>query len=458
VRSALNELGLALPPKRITVNLSPADLAKEGSHFDLPIALGLLGAMNVISAEDLQGFVALGELALDGTLSPVAGVLPAAIHANSQGLGLICPEDQGGEAVWAGEIQVLAPRSLLSLINHFKGASVFICPEPKLKEDNTRHPDIADIKGQETAKRALEVAAAGGHNMLMVGPPGSGKSMLASRLPGILPPLDPAEALSVSMIHSVAGELKNGGLLTTRPYRDPHHPASMPSLVGGGLRVKPGEISLAHHGVLFLDELPEFQRAALEALRQPLETGRTSIARANAHVTYPARFQLIAAMNPCRCGYLGDPVQTCNRAPKCGQDYQLKISGPMFDRIDLHVEVPAVHPADLSKPSQSESSAVIAVRVAAARLLQRERFRKLGENDLHTNAEADGKLLEEIAAPSEAGRKLLLEATEKMRLTARGYHRILRVGRTLADLDQQKSVERIHIAEALSYRRIVPGR
>ncbi len=462
VRAALSAIGLAVPPKRITVNLSPADLAKEGSHFDLPIAIGLLATMGVISPDDFQGFVALGELALDGTISPVAGVLPAAIHASSQDFGLICPEAQGGEAAWAGEIQVLAPGSLLGLINHFKGAYVLSSPEPKLHDDTVTYPDIADIKGQESAKRALEIAAAGGHNMLMIGPPGSGKSMLASRLPGILPPLDPAEALSVSMIHSVAGELKTGGLLKTRPYRDPHHSASMPSLVGGGLKVKPGEISLAHHGVLFLDELPEFQRAALEALRQPLETGQTSIARANAHVTYPARFQLIAAMNPCRCGYLGDPLndaaETCNRAPKCGVDYQSKISGPMFDRIDLHVEVPAVSAADLSRPANSENSAVIAERVARARNIQRQRFLRLDNNDLRTNAEADGNLLKEIAAPARDGRALLTEATEKMRLTARGYHRILRVARTLVDLDDYDEIGRVHIAEALAYRRVVPGR
>jgi magnesium chelatase family protein len=458
VRSALTALGLALPPKRITVNLSPADLAKEGSHFDLPIALGLLATMDVISKEDVEGFVALGELALDGAISQVAGVLPAAIHANSLGLGLICPESQGGEAAWAGELQVLAPETLLGLINHFKGTTVLPAPEPKLTDDDVIYPDMADIKGQETARRALEVAAAGGHNMLMMGPPGSGKSMLASRLPGILPPLDPAEALSVSMIHSIAGELKSGGLLKTRPYRDPHHSASMPSLVGGGFKVKPGEISLAHHGVLFLDELPEFQRTALEALRQPLETGQTSIARANAHVTYPARFQLIAAMNPCRCGYLGDPYNTCNRAPKCGVDYQNKISGPMFDRIDLHVDVPAVRPADLSRPASSEKSATVAKRVLNARNTQRQRFHNLGKSDLRTNSEADGKLLEEIATPNPEGLALLNEAAEKMRLTARGYHRILRVARTLADLEAKEGISRVHIAEALAYRRIIPGK
>ena len=350
VRAALNALGLALPPKRITVNLSPADLVKEGSHYDLPIALGLLSAMGVLPGDDLATYCVLGELSLDGSIRPVAGVLPAAIHASARGLGLICPAAQGGEAAWASGIEVLASDTLLALINHFKGTQVLTAPAPKFAEGLARDTiaDLCDIKGQESAKRALEIAAAGGHNLLMVGPPGAGKSMLAARLPGILPDLDPAEALEVSMIHSVAGELEEGRLMRRGPFRNPHHSASMPSLVGGGARAKPGEVSLAHLGVLFLDELPEFQRAALEALRQPLETGSSVVARAAAHVRYPARFQLIAAMNPCRCGYLDDPQACCTRAPVCAADYQAKISGPLFDRIDLCIDVPAVSSADLS--------------------------------------------------------------------------------------------------------------
>jgi magnesium chelatase family protein len=459
VRAALGAMGLALPPKRITVNLAPADLAKEGSHFDLPIALGLLAAMGVLPADEVANYTALGELALDGTLTPVAGVLPAAIAAAEHERGLICPAAQGGEAAWAAGIEILAPASLLALINHFKGTQVLTPPAPAIAEDGARYPDLSDIKGQESAKRALEVAAAGGHNILMVGPPGAGKSMLAERLPGLLPPLDPAEALEVSMVHSVAGALPGGGLIRARPYRSPHHSASMPALVGGGARAKPGEISLSHLGVLFLDELPEFQRQALEALRQPIETGKASVARVHGHVTYPARFQLVAAMNPCRCGYLGDPAQACNRVPKCAIDYQSKISGPLFDRIDLHVEVPAVSPADLHLPPPAEGSDDVAARVAAARQRQKARY---GARDagpaIRTNAEADGKLLEDVAAPDEAGRKLLAEAAERMRLTARGYHRVLRVARTLADLDGADGVNRIHVAEALSYRRVVPGR
>ena len=457
VRAALGALGLALPPDRITVNLAPADLLKEGSHFDLPIALGLLAEMGVLPAEEVGRYLALGELALDGRVSPVAGVLPASLHAAAAELGVICPAAQGGEAAWAGGAEVLAPETLLALVNHFKGSQVLSPPEPKVAEVAGAALDLKDIKGQETAKRALEIAAAGGHNLLMIGPPGAGKSMLAQRLPGLLPPLTPAEALEVSMIHSVAGQLEGGRLLRQRPFRDPHHSASLPALVGGGLRARPGEVSLAHLGVLFLDELPEYARATLEALRQPLETGRVSIARANAHVTFPARVQLVAAMNPCRCGHLDDPALACNRAPKCAQDYQARISGPLFDRIDLHVEVPAVAAADLSLPPPAEGSEAVAARVATARARQVARFEALDADPApRCNAEADGNLLEAIAAPDTEGRALLTQAAEKMKLSARGYHRVLRVARSLADLDASAGVRRPHIAEALSYRRVVP--
>jgi magnesium chelatase family protein len=458
VRAALSAIGLALPARRITVNLAPADVQKEGSHFDLPIALGLLVVMGVISAEDIAGYTVLGELGLDGGIAPVTGVLPAAIAANAAARGLICPGAQGSEAAWAGGGDVLAPRNLLELINHFKGVSVLTPPAliPPV-EDSKRHLDLKDIKGQESAKRALEVAAAGGHNMLMTGPPGSGKSMLAARLAGVLPPLTASEALEVSMIHSIAGQLPGGAVLRARPFRDPHHSASMVALVGGGLRIKPGEISLAHRGVLFLDELPEFAGSALEALRQPLETGRVTVARANNHVSYPARFQLIAAMNPCRCGHMDQAQLACGKAPRCAVDYQTRISGPMFDRIDIHADVPAVNPMDLSAPSASEDSATVAARIAAARDIQTKRFADLGASAT-TNAEADGEVLDQIAAPDSESRDLLTRAAERMMLSARGYHRILRVARTIADLDGSVSVRRPHIAEALSYRRVVPGR
>lgn len=459
VRSALFALGLALPAKHITVNMAPADVLKEGSHFDLPIALALLAGMGVLPLEELSNYTALGELALDGALSPVAGVLPAAVTAKANNRGLICPVKNGGEAVWAGDLEVLAAPNLLALINHFKGTQVLGRPEARLQNEDHNFADLRDIKGQETAKRALEIAAAGGHNLLMVGPPGSGKSMLAARLPGLLPPLDPAEALEVSMIHSLAGLLDNGKLLRRRPFRDPHHSASLPALVGGGMRAKPGEISLAHNGVLFLDELPEFQRQTLEALRQPLETGRAVVARANHHVTYPANVQLIAAMNPCRCGHMDDPAQACGRAPKCAMDYQSKISGPLFDRIDCHVEVPAVSAADLSLPPAREDTATVAARIAKARAVQSERYQKLANDNKsagqmpRTNAEADGELLEQVAAPDQTGRALLTQAAEHMKLSARGYHRVLRVARTLADLAGSDAVLRVHVAEALSFRR-----
>ncbi len=462
VRAALHAMGLALPPKRITVNLAPADLLKEGSHFDLPIALALLTAMDVLPLEDMAGYLALGELALDGALAPAAGVLPAAVHAGARDLGLICPATQGGEASWAGLDEILAAPNLLALVNHFKGSQVMTPPDPAAARGQVKqspdYPDLADIKGQETAKRGLEIAAAGGHNLLMTGPPGAGKSMLAGRLPGLLPPLEPEEILEVSMVQSLAGELTDGRLSDRRPFREPHHSASLPALVGGGLRAKPGEVSLAHLGVLFLDELPEFQRGALESLRQPLESGRAAIARANAHVTYPARFQLVAAMNPCRCGYLDDPAQACSRAPKCALEYQNKISGPLFDRIDLHLDVPAVSPLDMDLPPPAEGSAEVAARVARVRRMQRDRYRAVGAEGIRTNAQADGELLDEVARPDDAGRKLLLEAAEHLGLTARGYHRVLRVARTLADMDGAEGVGRMHVAEAVSFRRIQPGR
>ena len=463
VRAALGAIGLALPPKRITVNLAPADVSKEGSHFDLAIAVALLAEMGVLPIEEVSAFAALGELALDGTISSVNGVLPAAIHCNAQELGLICPFVQGPEAAWAGNMDILAPPDILALVNHFKGTQLLLSPKPGVADEGVSYPDLADIKGQESAKRALEVAAAGGHNMLMCGPPGAGKSMLAARLPGLLPPLDTEEILEASMIQSLAGVLSAGGLTRQRPFRDPHHSASQAALVGGGHKAKPGEVSLAHLGVLFLDELPEFQRPALEALRQPLETGRVTVARANAHVSYPARFQLVAAMNPCRCGYLDDPAQACSRAPRCAEDYQSKSSGPLYDRMDLHVDVPAVSIADLSLPPPAEGSLEVAARVAAVRTLQKQRYAH--HPLVRTNAEADGALLEECATPDAAGRNLLSEAAERMRLSARGYHRVLRVARTLADLDVIQSdgdpdspTGRIHIAEALSYRRMQMGR
>jgi magnesium chelatase family protein len=452
VRNALHAVGLGLPYKHITVNLAPADLPKEGSHFDLPIALAMMVAMGAISPDAIEGYAAIGELALDASIRAVPGALPAAIGANTMGKGLICPGACGPEAAWADEdMAVLAPPHLLSLVNHFKGLQTLARPKPTVDAQQGDQPDLADVKGQESAKRVLEVAAAGGHNLLMIGAPGSGKSMLAARLPSILPPLTPEEMLEVSMVHSLAGELLGGKIATQRPFRAPHHSASMAALVGGGSRPRPGEVSLAHLGALFLDELPEFLPNVLDALRQPLEAGETVIARANHRIAYPSRIQLIAAMNPCKCGG-STPGQACKRGPRCADDYQARISGPLLDRIDLQIEVPAVSAADLVLPPPSEGSAEVRARVTAARQRQSARFAALGAKGVRTNAECSGRLLEEIAMPDEAGVALLRQASEALHLSARGFHRVLRVARTLADLDGAGDVGRVHVAEALSYR------
>ncbi|QPH52742.1 YifB family Mg chelatase-like AAA ATPase [Pontivivens ytuae] len=450
VRAAMTAMGLALPAKRITVNLSPADLPKEGSHFDLPIALSLLAAMDVIPREEAEGHITLGELSLDGSTVPVIGALPAAMAAAEADCGLICPEACGAEAAWVGAVEVLATPSLLAIVNHFNGRMILPPAKAGTVTDPALIPDLADVKGQERAKRALEIAAAGRHHMIMVGEPGSGKSMLAARLPGILPELSAPEALETSMIHSLAGLIEEGGISRNRPFRTPHHTASMAAIVGGGRRAGPGEISLAHNGVLFMDEFPEFPRQVLETLRQPVETGDVIVARANAHVRYPCRFMLVAAANPCRCGYLPDPSRACAKAPVCGQDYLGRVSGPLMDRFDIRIDVAPVSVGDLASASPGEPSAPVAQRVAAARQRQAERYADLP--DVTTNADAEGDLLDRVATPDDEGRALLSQIAERHRLTARGYHRILRVARTIADLAGEEAVARPHIAEAVAYR------
>ena len=450
VRAAITSMGLALPAKRITINLSPADIPKEGSHFDLPIAISLLGAMDIIPKEEVSRQVSLGELSLDGKLVPVLGALPAAMAAAEADFGLICPKSCGPEAAWVGAVQVTAPESLLALVNHFNGRSVLEAAEPGEVHNETSSRDLRDVKGQEKAKRAMEIAAAGRHHFFMVGEPGAGKSMLAARMPGILPPLDPTEALETSMIHSLAGLLEEGGISRARPFRTPHHTASMAAIVGGGRNAKPGEISLAHNGVLFMDEFPEFARPVLETLRQPVETGDVVIARANAHVRYPCRFMLLAAANPCKCGFLTDPERACARVPLCGDEYLGRISGPLMDRFDIKVEIPPVDVADLSLPPTTEGSADVALRVAGAREIQRIRFEE--HDGISTNSDAEGVLLETIADPTAEGRKLLNDMAQHFRMSARAYHRILRVSRTIADLEGEDIVQRHHIAESVGYR------
>ena len=449
VRASLSALSIALPSKKITINLSPADLPKEGSHFDLPIALALLAAMDVIPHDKIAETVALGELSLDGTLVPVLGALPAAMAAAAENKALFCPHACGPEAAWVDAAAVFAPRTLAETLRHFTGQAPLNAAEPGEVQAPKNLRDFADVKGQEKAKRALEIAATGRHHVLMVGSPGSGKSMLAARLAGILPPLSPMEALETSMIHSLAGLLSDGGINRSRPFREPHHTASMAAIVGGGRGAKPGEISLAHNGILFMDEFPEYPRAVLETLRQPIESGEVVVARANAHVRYPCRFMLVAAANPCKCGYLSDPNRSCARVPICGEEYMSRISGPLMDRFDLRIEVPPVAFSDLDLPQTGEPSATIAARVCAGRAVQTARF---AGTSMRVNADLEGSALEEIATPDAQGKDLLLKVAERFGLSARGYHRVLRVARTIADLDGSAGVHKPHIAEAVGFR------
>lgn len=454
IKNVLGALNISLPPKRLTVNLSPADVEKTGSHFDLPILCGILCALGILPQDELSHYLILGEVGLNGTIVRTDGVLPASVWANKNNLGIICPGAQGAEARMSGHTNILAPNHVLELINHFKGTQILPMPEPAPAAGApVSCGDMAEVHGQDAAKRALEIAAAGGHAMLMVGPPGSGKTMLASRLPGIMPEMTAEQILETSIIYSIAGQLDGRGLMRNRPFRSVHHTASQVALAGGGANAHPGEISLAHNGVLFLDELPEFNRTTLEILRQPMESGKIMISRAKNTATYPARFQLIAAMNPCPCGHLGNAALSCSRAPRCAEAYQNKISGPLLDRIDLHVDVDPVNPWEMNNTENTprETSAKIRARVVAA-------YNRQIARQGYLNARLDGAALDAAAPLSDELKNFLNTAAEKMGMSARGYNRVRRIARTIADLAGRDEIEIGDIAEALSYRPINRGK
>jgi magnesium chelatase family protein len=452
VKAALSSIAFALPSQKILINLAPANLAKEGSHFDLPIALGILTHLSVIQENIIKDYIILGEVSLNADILHVAGVLPAAVHASANNQGIICPYDNIQEAQWSGNKKILGAKNLIELINHFNGKTNIdnrVIPTPLEQNIPNNYIDLQDVKGQLLAKRSLQVAAAGGHNLIMSGPPGTGKSMLARSLPSILPNMSSEEILECSMIYSVAGLMSKGILQSQIPFRSPHHSASLPAIVGGGIgkKVKPGEISLAHNGILFLDEFPEFSTSVIDSLRQPMEMREILISRSDAHITYPASFQLIAAMNPCKCGYLGDSDKECNKAPLCSKDYLHKISGPILDRFGLHINVK--NETAFETIDEIETSEEVKIKIEKVRSLQKTRF---SNTKYKTNALVREDALKPFIELDEKCKNILENAVKKFKLSMRSYMSVIRVARTIADLDNTEKIKEIHIAEALNYR------